>query len=229
MSRNGKQSKPAAGPGFNTPFKALKSQRTQAQASGAAKPAPAAPPPRPRPAAADPDEDQLFRQAMSGVERIEDPRGLAPPPAPREARVVTDDDAEALARLSELVSGDGPFDIADTAEYIEGAATGVDKRLLTSLRRGDFALQAHLDLHGMTRADAKEAVERFLVDSRRGGKRCVLIVHGRGLNSKDHIPVLKAQLQVWLHRGRIGKAVLAFATARPHDGGAGALYVLLRR
>ena len=57
----------------------------------------------------------------------------------------------------------------------------------------------------------------------------MLIVHGRGLNSKDNIPVLKVAVKAWLERGRIGKSVLAFCTARPHDGGAGAVYVLLRR
>jgi len=186
----------------------------------------ATPPPRPR--AEPPADDSLFLQAMAGVTPIVDPRGVAPPPAPREPHLV-DDDAETLARLAELCSGDGPFDITDTIEYIEGIAPGVDRRLLKALRRGDYALQGHVDLHGMTKVEAKEAVERFLTESRRQGRRCVLIVHGRGLNSKDQIPVLKEQLQVWLQRGRIGKAVLAFATARPHDGGAGALYVLLRR
>ena len=63
----------------------------------------------------------------------------------------------------------------------------------------------------------------------RSGKRCVLIVHGRGLNSPDQIPVLKESLRVWLGQKRTGKTVLAFATARPQDGGAGAVYVLLRR
>jgi DNA-nicking Smr family endonuclease len=223
MGRRDRPTKPAA-KGFNTPFKALAGARKPSPAP-VARPAPPPPKPAAPPAA---DEDLLFSQAMAGVDRIADPHGLAPPPAPRPARV-TDDDAEALARLSELVSGDGPFDIADTDEFLEGVAAGVDKRLLASLRRGDFALQGHLDLHGMTRPDAKEAVERFLGESLLKGDRCVLIVHGRGLNSKDQIPVLKAQLAVWLRRGRIGKAVLAFATARPHDGGAGALYVLLRR
>ena len=61
------------------------------------------------------------------------------------------------------------------------------------------------------------------------GWRCVLIVHGRGLHSKDQVPVLKAQLKTWLNQKRIGQMVLAFATARPQDGGAGAVYVLLRR
>ena len=211
-------------PAFHTPFKVL-AQRKSAPPAPAAREVRAPPPER---AAGGDDEALLFSQAMAGVERLEDPRGLAPPPEPRPARVTTDD-AEALARLAELVSGEGPFDIADTDEYLEGMTAGVDRRLLASLRRGEFALQGHLDLHGMTRLDAKEAVERFLVDSRRRGSRCVLIVHGRGLNSKDHIPVLKAHLALWLRRGRIGKSVLAFATARPTDGGAGALYVLLRR
>lgn len=165
--------------------------------------------------------------AMAGVERVEDPHGSAPPPPPREALTV-DEDAEALARLAELISGEGPFDIADTDEYIEGSAPGLDKRVLAALRRGEYAVQGHVDLHGLTKVDAKESVDRFLAQAGRDGKRCVLIVHGRGLNSKDHIPVLKEQLRVWLQRGRIGRSVLAFATARPHDGGAGALYVLLR-
>ena len=72
-------------------------------------------------------------------------------------------------------------------------------------------------------------VDRFLTDSVRAGLRCVLIVHGRGLNSKDQTPVLKERLKSWLARGRPARVVLAFTTARPCDGGAGALYVLLRR
>ena len=126
---------------------------------------------------------------------------------------------EALARLAELVSGEGPFDIADTDEFLEGSVPGLDRRVVTALKRGEYAVQAHVDLHGLSKAEAKEEVDRFLAASRRDGKRCVLVVHGRGLNSKDHIPVLKEQLKVWLQRGRIGRSVLAFATARPHDGG----------
>jgi DNA-nicking Smr family endonuclease len=146
-------------------------------------------------------------------------------PANRRAR----EDAEAYAALSDLVDGSGTFDIADTDEYIEGLADGVDRRLLRKLRKGDFAVQAHTDLHGLTSDEARQEVERFLDGARLSGKRCVLIVHGRGLHSKESVPVLKERLKVWLTRGRIARAVLAFATARPSDGGAGALYVLLRR
>jgi DNA-nicking Smr family endonuclease len=209
---------------FNSPFKALKKKALAPEPAKVAPRPVAAPPDSP---AAAPDED-LFSLAMSGVLPIADPRGSAPPRAPRPANVV-DDDAETLARLAELVSGDGPFDIADTDEFIEGSAPGLDRRVLAALRRGEYAIQAHVDLHGLAKAEAKETVDRFLAEARRDGKRCVLVVHGRGLNSKDQIPVLKEQLKVWLQRGRIGKSVLAFATARPHDGGAGAVYVLLRR
>jgi len=209
---------------FNTPFKELKRRLQPETVKAPPRPLPPAPVPVP----AELGEGELFQQAMAGVVRLPEGPLAAPLPAPREPRV-TSDDAEAFARLAELVSGEGPFDISDTDEHIEGAAPGVDKRLLVGLRQGQYAVQGHLDLHGLTRAEAKDAVERYLGESQRAGKRCVLLVHGRGLNSKDQIPVLKEQLKVWLRRGRIGRAVLAFSTARPHDGGAGAIYVLLRR
>jgi DNA-nicking Smr family endonuclease len=68
-----------------------------------------------------------------------------------------------------------------------------------------------------------------MLDAFRDGLRCVLIVHGKGMNSKDQTPVLKERLKTWLARGRVGGVVLAFSSARQVDGGAGALYVLLRR
>ena len=139
------------------------------------------------------------------------------------------EEAEALAALSDLVAGVAHFDITDTREYVEGVVVGLDPRVVRRLRRGDFAWQAHLDLHGLTAAEARDAVDRFVLESFRVGRRCVLVVHGRGLNSKDRTPVLKERLKSWLARGRIAKVVLAFTTARVCDGGAGALYVLLRR
>jgi DNA-nicking Smr family endonuclease len=81
----------------------------------------------------------------------------------------------------------------------------------------------------MLREEARDAVEQFITKARKDKHRCVLIVHGRGHNSKDNIPVLKGLLKSWLERGRVAKSVLAFCSARPHDGGAGAMYVLLRR
>ena len=157
-----------------------------------------------------------------GTRRVEPEKKSALPPR-------MDEDAEVLAQLAELVAGDAPFDLSDSDEFVEGHLPSLDPQLLRKLRAGEIALQGHVDLHGLTRDEAKRALERFLLESRHAGKRCVLVVHGRGLHSKDQIPVLKTSVQLWLTRGRIARWVLAFSTARPHDGGSGAVYVLLRR
>ena len=177
-----------------------------------------------------PEEDDatIFRRHMSGVQPLEAPDYVAPEnrgEPPREY----DDDAEAMAMLADLVSGEGLFDISDSDEFMEGIAHGLDRRLLRKLRRGFFSVQAHLDLHGLTRVEAKDEVAQFLRESRLQGRRCVLLVHGRGHNSKDQVPVLKEALKVWLARGSLARKVLAFCTAQPTDGGAGAVYVLLRK
>jgi DNA-nicking Smr family endonuclease len=175
-------------------------------------------------------EEDLFQKEVADAVPLSDEERAAPPPrAPPGVRQRTDEEAEAAAALADLVAGRAPFDIADTGEYTEGIASGVDRRLLVRLRRGDYAIQSHLDLHGLTQKEARAQMDEFIARSRKDGHRCVLIVHGRGLRSKDHVPVLKERLKVWLSRGGIGKQVLAFCTARPVDGGAGAVYVLLRR
>jgi DNA-nicking Smr family endonuclease len=81
----------------------------------------------------------------------------------------------------------------------------------------------------MTRIEARAAVTEFVLESFAQGCRCLLIVSGRGLNSQDKEPVLKQNLVIWLTQAPLKRVVLAFASARSHDGGAGAFYVLLRR
>jgi DNA-nicking Smr family endonuclease len=162
---------------------------------------------------------------LSSTQRARVPR--QPPPLP--PRTPTDPDAEALAELSDLVAGNGTFDISHTTEFLEGAVLGLDRRLVRRLRNGEFAYQSHLDLHGMTAEQARAAVDSFLTTAYRRGYRCVLIVHGRGHNSTDQVPVLKRKVTAWLSRGSWARLVLAFTSARACDGGAGALYVLLRR
>ncbi|QDE68121.1 Smr/MutS family protein [Myxococcus xanthus] len=235
QQRNGPKKKEAAF--SNNPFKSaiqvMKDQeKKEAQEKAAAEVAKrkvAAPPPRATkaPKVREEDDASLFFSAMDGVQQLTH-RGEAPAPNPRLPEII-DENAEALAQLSELVAGQGDFDFTGTDEFIEGAGPGIDRNLLRALRRGDFAIQGQLDLHGKTQNEARDALERFLGDSRRAKKRCVLVVHGRGLNSKDQIPVLKERLKGWLSEKRIGRMVLAFASARPQDGGTGAVYVLLRR
>jgi len=135
---------------------------------------------------------------------------------------------EVLAELEDLVSGRAQFDIVDTDEYIEGYVKGIHPIILEKLRRGFFSVQAYLDLHGLTVREAEEAVNEFIEEAVTLNYRCVLLVHGRGMNSRNHIPVLKKRLQSILLKGPVRKKILAFTSARPHDGGAGASYVLLR-
>ena len=218
---------------FNNPFAAAKKElkkkvREQSKAAFEAK----VREPEPDPTPVDTDE-ALFMRAMRGAKPVgSDPRGLIDPPLPPPDAShvrIHDEEAETLAELASLVDGTGRFDISDSDEFIEGCVEGLDRRILRRLRRGDYSVQAHLDLHGLTRDPARVAVETFIAESRRATRRCVLIVHGRGLNSKDNIPVLKSLLKSWFERGRLARNILAFCSARPHDGGAGAVYVLLRR
>ncbi len=198
-------------------------------ASPRARPAPP-PDPSPPPPAREATEAELFESAMTGVRPIDPGPGTVAPRPPRGApETFWHPDLDAVDALRALVSGDAPFDLSDSDEFIEGRVAGVDPNLVRKLRRGEFAVQGHVDLHGMTREQAKRTVEDFLRASRNGGKRCVLVVHGRGLHSKDQLPVLKDALKTWLSTARFARHVLAFATARPVDGGAGAVYVLLRR
>jgi DNA-nicking Smr family endonuclease len=175
-------------------------------------------------------EAELWEEATSGARRLDPGAGTAAPPAPpAPPERFLHPDLDAVDALRALVSGEGPFDLSDADEFIEGWVAGLDHKIVVKLRRGEFAVQGHLDLHGMKRDAAKRAVEEFIRASRLGGKRCVLLVHGRGLHSKDQVPVLKEAVRGWLATNRFSRHVLAFATARPCDGGAGALYVLLRR
>jgi len=220
---------------FHSPFRDLQEQlRALGNTPSAAVP-PAAPAAVPPPARSSDvvtqREAALFLAEMAGVTPLpQDRRGrVDKSPQPTSKVFYPTDDLEALADLRELVEGRGAFTIQYTDEYMEGIAPGVDRRLAQRLHRGDYAVQAHIDLHGHTVEEAKVAVDHFLTSAYLAGQRCVLLVHGRGRNSKDNRPVLKEQVRIWLSHGRLSRLVLAFATAPLTNGGAGAVYVLLRR
>ncbi len=214
---------------FNNPFAAVKLKQEQPKKVAA----PLAPPPPPKQQKAAPldAESRLFLEAVGAVERVRETKtrvGPPPPPSADQLRI-PNEEAESMAALAELVSASGEFDLADSDEFIEGAVQGFDERVMRKLRGGDFSTQAQVDLHGMTRDVAKDALDAFMQKSRTAGHRAVLIVTGRGLHSKDQVPVIKQGVQQWLTRGRAAKYVLAFCSARPKDGGTGAVYVLLRK
>jgi DNA-nicking Smr family endonuclease len=178
------------------------------------------------------DPDLLFRTAMAEVEplcsadrrRIPPAQGVKRPP-----RFLEQENAEVHGHLVSLVQGEIPFDLWYSDEYVDGAVVGLSPEMVRKLRRGDFSYQDFIDLHGCNREEGRERVSHFVKRSFARKLRCILIVSGRGLNSLEGKPVLKQELVRWLTRTPLRRLVLAFASARSCDGGAGAFYVLLRR
>jgi DNA-nicking Smr family endonuclease len=180
-----------------------------------------------RPSVGDRD---LLADAMTGVKPFRQGGAMRiPPPSPCRVppRFREREDREAVEFLGGFVRGEGPFELSYTEEYIDGAVASLPTEMLTKLRRGQFSWQDHLDLHGCTKRQARSLAIEFVIESFSRGRRCVLIVCGRGLNSEGREPVLKRHLVLWLTHAPLKRLVLAFASARTWDGGAGAFYVLL--
>jgi len=178
------------------------------------------------------DDDTLFLRAMDDVVPMAaEPHTKVPlRPAEREhPHFLAREEIDAYAQLVDLVAGEGPFELSGSDEYIDGAVLGISPKVLKKLREGYFSYQDTLDLHGLNREQAHEEVRRFIMECFAAKRRCVLIIAGRGLNSKDKEPVLKKNLVTWLTRAPLKRVVFAFASARSCDGGWGAFYVLLRK
>lgn len=159
--------------------------------------------------------------------------GVAPlPAAPSRVRIrrkvdLSHIEAKRREDLDALAGADG-FDVTYEDRYVRGRASGVSRETLARLEKGEFRICAHLDLHGMPLEDARAAVDEFLANQQKRGHRCVLLVTGKGKNSPNGHSVLREQVPQWLARGPSSRRVLAFASARPCDGGLGALVVLMR-
>jgi DNA-nicking Smr family endonuclease len=145
---------------------------------------------------------------------------------PRPPAVAQQRKRDEAAVLAESISDE--FDVETLLETDDGLSfrrPGIGVEVVRRLRRGVWALQAEIDLHGMRRDEAREALAGFLRDAASNGLRCVRIVHGKGHGSPGREPVLKAKVKTWLVQR---KEVLAFVHARAADGGHGALIVLLQ-
>jgi DNA-nicking Smr family endonuclease len=178
-----------------------------------------------RPIATPRGDEDLFRDATAGAQSL----SRAP------TRVVTlpslpPRDPSAATRAKDLdPTDDEHFDFRFSDLYVQGRAAGVSRETVAKLSRGEFAVRSHVDLHGMALDDAKAAVDQFLTERQKRGDRCVLVITGKGKNSRGQVAVLREQIPEWLARGPSARRVLAFVTARRCDGGEGAFYVLLRR
>jgi DNA-nicking Smr family endonuclease len=168
---------------------------------------------------------EMFRREIGDVAPISAAaravHGRMPPAA---LPLQTQRDEQAV--LSEAISDEfDPEVLLDTDESLFYCRPGVSQEVVRKLRRGDWIVQAQLDLHGMRRDEAREALAEFIRETVKRGLRCVRVIHGKGLGSIGKEPVLKGKVRAWL----VQKAeVIAFCQARPHDGGAGAVLVLLQ-
>lgn len=129
------------------------------------------------------------------------------------------------AVLKEAISDE--FDVStllEVDEHLSFRRPGIGTDVTHKLRRGDWSIQRQIDLHGLRRDDAREALSIFIREAHQQGIRCVRVVHGKGLSSPGKVPVLKSRVHSWLVQKN---EVLAFVQAKPADGGGGALVVLL--
>jgi DNA-nicking Smr family endonuclease len=171
------------------------------------------------------EPDDEFRKALAGVTPLGKPRRVAAakkPAAPIPRQRVKDERAalaESLLRAPEPELG---LESGEELVYLRG---GLARTLLRRLRRGHWVVERELDLHGMNRLEAAEQVALFLRGCIGRGQRCVRIVHGKGLGSRNREPVLKAKLGRWLASR---DEVLAYCQAPDSQGGSGAVLVLLR-
>ncbi|MEG0820226.1 MAG: Smr/MutS family protein [Burkholderiaceae bacterium] len=144
-----------------------------------------------------------------------------PPPAPLTRPRTSGDEAIEPDALSDDIDVDRWL---ETDEALAYHRPGLGPDIVRKLRRGHWNVQAEIDLHGLRVDEARGALGAFLREALKHGERCVRIVHGKGLGSKDRQPVLKRKVLAWLVQR---KEVIAFVQARPADGGSGALIVLL--
>ena len=165
------------------------------------------------------DEAEVWRQAMRGTKPFPD-RVACEPPAPVAG--------ETLPPPPVARSLPPPTAIAARSPDLDhGRSPGLDKRTRSRLQKGEMAIDAVLDLHGLTLKEAHASLLRFVVGAAEQGHRCLLVITGKG--SREHGGLLKAEVPRWLNEAALRAIILAFSYAQAKHGGEGALYVLLRR
>lgn len=179
-------------------------------------------------------ERALWRIAMRDVEPLP---GHALPPEPKPVALEPVAEKPPPAKAAPVPRG-RPLPVPTELPLLTYARTpGLDRRTSERLKRGQLPIEARLDLHGMTQDQARRSLDTFITHAHDRGLRAVLIITGKGLKPRardaelwDPEPgVLKTQTPRWLNEAPNRARVLAFTAAQPRDGGAGALYVLIRR
>jgi DNA-nicking Smr family endonuclease len=188
------------------------------------------------------EDETAFLEAMRGVERLKGPARVAPGVHVGRRRDQATDPAtnpailarvQAAARARPGPSGAGreapAFLVEEAGETWTARANGIDRRFTSKLRSGALPVEARIDLHGRSREEALRTLERFVAGATAGGRRCVLVIHGRGLHSSGEGPTLRDAVREALIAGAIAGHALAASSAPPSLGGAGATVGWLRR
>lgn len=175
------------------------------------------------------DELELWRRSMRDATPLHPnkPATVAPGPEPPKPPQPQTRSAPPSPRRPRATPP-SPSRPKPTPPLRAGEFAGVDRRTADRLRRGRLAIDARLDLHGMTRAAAQDALVRFVDSASARDLRCVLVITGKGTFSEDG-GVLRRELPRWLNFPELRRKVVAFTEAQPQHGGAGAVYILLRR
>lgn len=181
--------------------------------------------------AAEPEQQPLapeqaeFRAAVAGVRPLP-PANLVEhdkrPPPPRPLQHIADERAALHESLHGFIALQDRLEGGDEAHYLRN---GLAQNVLRDLRRGRWVIQDEIDLHGLNRDEARHLLAGFLAACLHHGKRCVRVVHGKGLGSPQKTSILRQLVRGWLAQRQ---EVLAYCQAKPPDGGEGALIVLLR-
>ncbi|MDH3242384.1 MAG: Smr/MutS family protein [Alphaproteobacteria bacterium] len=175
------------------------------------------------------DDTALWRQITGTVKPLK--RRAEGRPAPARAEGTAAKQPPASIKAS-AVKKPAPLS-TPPAQPVEplsaGPAAGLDKRTAQRLRRGQLRIDGRIDLHGMTQAEAHANLVRFITGSAARGRRCVLVITGKGLRGGAGTGVLRVQLPRWLNEPALRPLILSFTPAQPKDGGGGAFYVYLRK
>ena len=173
-------------------------------------------------------EKELFSRAIGPVKALparHRPGHRAQLAPAQPAPIPVQQQRDELSVMREAISDEFDVDtLLDTDEALSFRRPGMGPDVVRKLRRGGWSIQRQLDLHGLRREDARDTLAAFIREAHKAGMRCVRVVHGKGLGSPGKTPVLKGRVQSWLIQKQ---EVIAFVQARPAEGGAGALVVLL--
>ncbi len=176
----------------------------------------------------DEQEFALFAKAMNDVAPVSKRGREIHTPAETKAPLHPSGKTPAQI-MQEIIDGRIEFAIQHTGEYMESFVQGVSPEVLDKLREGQLSPEGHVDLHGLNALQAYTELIRFIKNAYQRNMRTVTVITGRGINSPDGIAVIRNLIQEWLTHDPFKRVVLAFCSAQPRDGGAGALYVLLRK